>query len=116
MPSNRTIRTFCLTGADGAGKTALVERARALPGMEGQDLATRISTPTRYEWRQRGADAWTEAARADEERPRPAGEGAQLGPAAREGETGGHRPGEHEAPGRDGERRSVREPYQDRGP
>ena len=24
MPSNRTIRTFCLTGADGAGKTALV--------------------------------------------------------------------------------------------
>jgi elongation factor G len=25
MPSNRTIRTFCLTGADGAGKTALVE-------------------------------------------------------------------------------------------
>jgi elongation factor G len=25
MPTNRTIRTFCLTGADGAGKTALVE-------------------------------------------------------------------------------------------
>jgi elongation factor G len=25
MPSNRTIRTFCLTGADGAGKTALAE-------------------------------------------------------------------------------------------
>ena len=25
MPSNRTIRTFCLTGADGSGKTALVE-------------------------------------------------------------------------------------------
>src|SRR5512142_774929 len=25
MPRNRTIRTFCLTGADGAGKTALVE-------------------------------------------------------------------------------------------
>jgi elongation factor G len=25
MPSNRTIRTFCITGADGAGKTALVE-------------------------------------------------------------------------------------------
>ncbi len=41
----------------------LVERARALPGMEGQDLATRISTPARYEWRQGGADAWTDAAR-----------------------------------------------------
>ena len=25
MPSNRTIRTFCLSGADGSGKTALVE-------------------------------------------------------------------------------------------
>jgi len=25
MPSNRTIRTFCITGADGSGKTALVE-------------------------------------------------------------------------------------------
>jgi carbamoyl-phosphate synthase small subunit len=42
---------------------ALVERARALPGMEGQDLATRISTPERYEWREGGADAWTDAAR-----------------------------------------------------
>jgi carbamoyl-phosphate synthase small subunit len=38
---------------------ALVERARSLPGMEGQDLATRISTPERYEWREGGADAWT---------------------------------------------------------
>jgi elongation factor G len=25
MPSSRTIRTFCITGADGSGKTALVE-------------------------------------------------------------------------------------------
>jgi len=41
----------------------LVARARALPGMEGQDLATRISTPQRYEWREGGADAWTDAAR-----------------------------------------------------
>jgi carbamoyl-phosphate synthase small subunit len=49
---------------------ALVERARALPGMEGQDLATRISTRTRYEWRQKGADLWTEGERRDEERPR----------------------------------------------
>jgi carbamoyl-phosphate synthase small subunit len=38
--------------------------------MEGQDLATRISTATRYEWRQRGADVWTEGERADEGRPR----------------------------------------------
>ena len=40
---------------------ALVDRARALPGMEGQDLATRISTKTMYEWREQGADAWTVA-------------------------------------------------------
>jgi carbamoyl-phosphate synthase small subunit len=37
---------------------ALVARARALPGMEGQDLASRISTPVPYEWREAGADAW----------------------------------------------------------
>jgi len=49
---------------------ALVERARALPGMEGQDLATRISTRTRYEWREKGADAWTDAERTREEQPR----------------------------------------------
>jgi carbamoyl-phosphate synthase small subunit len=45
---------------------ALVERARSLPGMEGQDLATRISTPVRYEWRESGADAWTTAERREE--------------------------------------------------
>src|SRR5512138_3977087 len=39
---------------------ALVDRARRLPGMEGQDLATLISTKERYEWRERGADCWTE--------------------------------------------------------
>jgi carbamoyl-phosphate synthase small subunit len=49
---------------------ALVERARALPGMEGQDLATRISTKTRYEWREKGADAWTDAERQREDAPR----------------------------------------------
>jgi carbamoyl-phosphate synthase small subunit len=48
----------------------LVERARALPGMEGQDLATRISTPARYEWRETGADAWTEAGRGQAPSPR----------------------------------------------
>ncbi len=54
---------------EGSAK-ALVERARALPGMEGQDLATLISTKTRYEWKERGADAWTDGERADEEKLR----------------------------------------------
>jgi len=49
---------------------ALVERARALPGMEGQDLATRISTATPYEWREQGADAWTAEERSQETAPR----------------------------------------------
>jgi carbamoyl-phosphate synthase small subunit len=49
---------------------ALVDRARALPGMEGQDLATFISTKSRYEWKEKGADAWTDAERGPEERPR----------------------------------------------
>jgi carbamoyl-phosphate synthase small subunit len=52
------------------GARALVDRARALPGMEGQDLATRISTKARYEWTQRGADAWTDAERTSEAKPR----------------------------------------------
>jgi carbamoyl-phosphate synthase small subunit len=42
---------------------ALVDRARALPGMEGQDLATRISTKDRYVWTETGADAWSDAER-----------------------------------------------------
>jgi len=49
---------------------ALVDHARSLPGMEGQDLATRISTPLRYEWREKGADAWTLAGRTEEDAPR----------------------------------------------
>jgi carbamoyl-phosphate synthase small subunit len=43
--------------------SALVARARALPGMEGQDLATRISTREKYEWSERGADAYADAER-----------------------------------------------------
>ena len=54
---------------EGSAK-ALAARARALPGMEGQDLATRISTKTRYEWKQKGADAWTDAMRTQEEHAR----------------------------------------------
>jgi carbamoyl-phosphate synthase small subunit len=48
----------------------LVDKARALPGMEGQDLATRITTPKRYEWLERGTDAWTVAERTSLEKPR----------------------------------------------
>jgi carbamoyl-phosphate synthase small subunit len=47
-----------------------VDRARALPGMEGQDLASRITTPTRYEWSEQGADAWTVAERTKLDAPR----------------------------------------------
>ncbi|HTN54194.1 MAG TPA: glutamine-hydrolyzing carbamoyl-phosphate synthase small subunit [Anaeromyxobacter sp.] len=54
---------------EGSAK-ALVERARALPGMEGQDLATRISTPTPYQWVERGADAWRGEDRSEEGQPR----------------------------------------------
>jgi carbamoyl-phosphate synthase small subunit len=41
----------------GVSAKALVERARSLPGMEGQDLATLVSTRTSYTWREGGADA-----------------------------------------------------------
>jgi carbamoyl-phosphate synthase small subunit len=41
----------------------LVDRARTLPGMEGQDLATRISTSDPYVWQEDGADCWTSAER-----------------------------------------------------
>lgn len=49
---------------------ALVARARALPGMEGQDLATRISTREPYEWREGATDAWSAGAHSDVARPR----------------------------------------------
>jgi len=48
---------------------ALVDRARGLPGMEGQDLATRISTKERYAWTEGGADAWTDQERTGGDRP-----------------------------------------------
>jgi carbamoyl-phosphate synthase small subunit len=54
---------------EGSAK-ALADRARSLPGMEGQDLATRISTKQPYEWRQKGADLWTDSERSDERAPR----------------------------------------------
>ncbi len=54
---------------EGSAK-ALVDRARSLPGMEGQDLATRISTKEPYAWDERGADLWTDAERTRLEKPR----------------------------------------------
>jgi carbamoyl-phosphate synthase small subunit len=54
---------------EGSAK-ALVERARSLPGMEGQDLATRISTKEPYAWDEAGADRWTDAERTRIEKPR----------------------------------------------
>ena len=58
-----------VVSTDGSAR-ALVDRARSLPGMEGQDLATRISTKTRYEWTEKGADAWTDAERTSEGKAR----------------------------------------------
>ncbi|MFO0581028.1 MAG: glutamine-hydrolyzing carbamoyl-phosphate synthase small subunit [Anaeromyxobacter sp.] len=51
-----------------SGAAALVAKAKALPGMEGQDLATRISTKEPYVWTEGGADAWTDAERRSGER------------------------------------------------
>jgi carbamoyl-phosphate synthase small subunit len=69
IDTRRLTRHIRVTGAqmgvissEGSAK-ALVERARGLPGMEGQDLATRISTKTRYAWVETGADAWSAAGR-----------------------------------------------------
>ncbi len=76
IDTRRLVRHLRTAGAQmgvistsGSGK-ALVDRARALPGMEGQDLATRISTPSAYEWKEQGADAWTDAARQPQPNPR----------------------------------------------
>src|SRR5438067_1270805 len=38
--------------SSGASAKALIERARKAPGMEGQDLATRVSTKAPYRWEQ----------------------------------------------------------------
>jgi carbamoyl-phosphate synthase small subunit len=54
---------------EGSG-AALVDRARRLPGMEGQDLASVISCKEAYVWSEGGADAWTDRERANVARPR----------------------------------------------
>ena len=56
--------------SDGTSAKALVERARALPGMEGQDLATRISTKEPYVWSEAGADAYRDGERLEQAKPR----------------------------------------------
>jgi carbamoyl-phosphate synthase small subunit len=49
---------------------ALVARARALPGMEGQDLASRVSVREPYPWKETGADVWTLPERGEQAAPR----------------------------------------------
>jgi len=58
-----------IVSTEGSPK-ALAERAGALPGMEGRDLANLISTRNRYEWRETGADLWTDAERSELTEPR----------------------------------------------
>jgi carbamoyl-phosphate synthase small subunit len=66
----RTVGSQMGVIATGTSAQALVDRARSLPGMEGQDLATSISTKQNYEWSERGADAYANADRDAVERPR----------------------------------------------
>lgn len=46
---SRGVMRGVLSG-DGGEPAQLVERARAIPSMAGLDLATRVTTPSRYEW------------------------------------------------------------------
>ncbi len=57
-----------IIASDGTSARALVDRASSLPGMEGQDLASLISTKEIYSWSEGGADAY--AGRAKEGAPR----------------------------------------------
>jgi len=59
IDTRRLVRLLRSAGAQtgiidstGASAGALVERARKAPGMEGQDLATRVSTRREYRWEQ----------------------------------------------------------------
>ncbi len=76
IDTRRLTRHIRVTGAQmgvistEGSATALVARARSLPGMEGQDLATRISTPRPYEWIERGADCLTDPERGPAPRTR----------------------------------------------
>jgi len=59
IDTRRLVRILRSSGAQqgiidstGASAQALVERARSAPGMEGQDLATKVSTRSSYRWEQ----------------------------------------------------------------
>ncbi len=59
LDTRRLVRVLRSAGAQqgiidssGASPQALVERARKAPGMEGQDLATKVSTRSVYRWEQ----------------------------------------------------------------
>jgi carbamoyl-phosphate synthase small subunit len=59
LDTRRLVRILRSAGAQmgiidssGAGAPALIERARKAPGMEGQDLATKVSTRREYRWEQ----------------------------------------------------------------
>jgi carbamoyl-phosphate synthase small subunit len=76
IDTRRLTRHIRVTGAQmgvistEGGARALVDRARSLPGMEGQDLATLISTPRPYQWSETGADAWRAEEREEQRSPR----------------------------------------------
>ena len=59
VDTRRLVRVLRSSGAQqgvidssGASAAALVERARRLPGMEGQDLASKVSCKKAYDWTQ----------------------------------------------------------------
>jgi len=59
VDTRRLVRLLRTSGAQqgvidstGASAKALIERARRAPGMEGQDLATKVSTKAPYRWEQ----------------------------------------------------------------
>jgi carbamoyl-phosphate synthase small subunit len=59
VDTRKLVRILRTTGAQmgvidstGASAQALVEKARRAPGMEGQDLATKVSTRKAYEWKE----------------------------------------------------------------
>ena len=76
VDTRRLTRHIRVTGAQmgvistEGSDAALVEKARSLPGMEGQDLASRISTPKPYEWAEKGADCFAEGERERVRSPR----------------------------------------------
>jgi len=72
VDTRRLVRVLRSAGAQqgiidssGASAQALVEKARKLPGMEGQDLATRVSTKNPYEWKEGVLGRTPEPARHD---------------------------------------------------